>query len=662
MTAPFRTWRKLYDRTLAHGKLDYHLASLAKMSAFLDCYSNPSQAIDTVLVSEARKRMEANKKVISSTLKIVLLCGKQGIAFCGYRDDCFNWEDTEYEHSNPGNFIELVCFRAETDNILSEHLKNSLRNARYTPKTIQNELIEVVGKYICNEIIAEVKKSKCYTVVVDEVTDISNKEQLSISLRYVYYGTVKEVFIAFVSVERITGKNIAAAILNWIQTVGLSTSDMRGQCYDGASNMSRARSECSAVIQQQAPKAAYFHCAAHRLNLAVVSACKIQAFMNVEAYIGEIARFFAFSPKRQRLFYKTMDKFLLEAKAQKLKDACRTRWVQCIDSYTVILELLPAFHTSLQAMVSPGQHKDFGTDWGWNGNTITKANGYLYQLQPASFLVCFKILLEILQCLKGLTVKLQMQASVRLILQKMRKDCVQEFNKIFAESVKLGQDLHGEDFELTKPRISRRQSHRSNIEACSAEQYYCVTMYNEFLSHVIRELDNRFSGNQYLVHGLLHLVPSKVASESHDDFPETLSQSSDYFKDDLPHHDMLSIEYRMWVRKWKCSDEVPTKLVDALKSCDEIQFPNIFVLLKLTLTLPVTTCECERSFSQLKLIKTCRRSTMTDDRLNGLAIMKLNSDRCERIRKSPEALNLLLNSFASLHPKGMKIAFVLADQ
>ncbi|XP_062512799.1 52 kDa repressor of the inhibitor of the protein kinase-like [Corticium candelabrum] len=409
---------------------------------------------------------------------------------------------------------------------------------------------------------------------------------------------------------------------------------MRGQCYDGASNMSGARSGCSAVIQQQAPKAAYFHCDAHRLNLAAVSACKIQAFVNVEAYIGESARFFAFSPKRQRLFDKTMDKFLPKAKARKLKDACRTRRVQRIDSYTVFLELLPALHTSLQAMVSPGQHKDFGTDWGWDGNTITKANGYLYQLQSPSFLVCFKILLEILQCLKGLTGKLRMQASdvmyaykqvqsVRLILQKMREDCVQEFNKIFAESLKLGQDLHGEDFVLTKPCIARRQSHRSNIETCNAEQYYGVTMYNEFLSHVIRELDNRFSGNQYLVHGLLHLVPSKVASESHDDFPETLSQAADYFKDDLPHHNMLSIEYRMWVRKWKCSDEVPTKLVDALKSCDEIQFPNIFVLLKLTLTLPVTTCECERSFSQLILIKTCRRSTMTDDRLNGLAIMKI---------------------------------------
>ena len=60
--------------------------------------------------------------------------------------------------------------------------------------------------------------------------------------------------------------------------------------------MSGARSGCRSIVQQQAPMAMYFHCAAHWLNLAVVSACKIQAFKNVESYIGEIARFFAFSP------------------------------------------------------------------------------------------------------------------------------------------------------------------------------------------------------------------------------------------------------------------------------------------------------------------------------------------------------------------------------
>ena len=75
--------------------------------------------------------------------------------------------------------------------------------------------------------------------------------------------------MAFVEVERITGELLATAILHWLHAQGLQASDMRGQCYDGASNMSGARSGCQAIVQQQAPKAMYFHCCAHRLNLAV---------------------------------------------------------------------------------------------------------------------------------------------------------------------------------------------------------------------------------------------------------------------------------------------------------------------------------------------------------------------------------------------------------
>ena len=110
--------------------------------------------------------------------------------------------------------------------------------------------------------------------------------------------SLRKCLLASYYVERITGESLANAILMWLETAGLSPSDMRGQCYDGASNMSGVRSGCRSI---EDPMAMYFHCAAHRLNLAVVSACKIQAFKNVESYIGEIARFFAFSPKRQRL-------------------------------------------------------------------------------------------------------------------------------------------------------------------------------------------------------------------------------------------------------------------------------------------------------------------------------------------------------------------------
>ena len=114
--------------------------------------------------------------------------------------------------------------------------------------------------------------------------------------------------------KRIKGTALANAILQTLEDWGLSPLDMRGQCYDGAASMSGAWLGCRAIVQQSSPKAIYIHCAAHQLNLAIVSSCKIQAFRNTESYIGEIARFFHYSTKRQRLLDKAICEVTTEAK------------------------------------------------------------------------------------------------------------------------------------------------------------------------------------------------------------------------------------------------------------------------------------------------------------------------------------------------------------
>ena len=58
--------------------------------------------------------------------------------------------------------------------------------------------------------------------------------------------------------------------------------------------------------------------------------------------------------------------------------------------------------------------------------------------------------------------------------------------------------------------------------------------------------------------------------------------------------------------------------------CD--YYPNIHTLILIMMTLPVTSCECERSISLLRLLKTCQRSTMTQERLNGLAMLQYHQD------------------------------------
>ena len=54
--------------------------------------------------------------------------------------------------------------------------------------------------------------------------------------------------------------------------------------------------------------------------------------------------------------------------------------------------------------------EELGTDWSWDGETLTKANGFLHQLESSSLLICFKILLEVLSYLRSLTLGLQEEA------------------------------------------------------------------------------------------------------------------------------------------------------------------------------------------------------------------------------------------------------------
>ena len=50
----------------------------------------------------------------------------------GHRDDRVQWGD-EGDSSNEGNFVQLIRFRSETDQVLADHLSKGPRNARYSP-------------------------------------------------------------------------------------------------------------------------------------------------------------------------------------------------------------------------------------------------------------------------------------------------------------------------------------------------------------------------------------------------------------------------------------------------------------------------------------------------------------------------------------------------
>ena len=78
--------------------------------------------------------------------------------------------------------------------------------------------------------------------------------------------------------------------------------------------------------------------------------------------------------------------------------------------------------------------------------------------------------------------------------------------------------------------------------------------------------------------------------------------------------------------------------------------PNLTVALRIFLTISVSIATCERSFSKLKLIKTYLRSTMSQARLNGLALLSIEWDVTNDTDFSD-----IIKKFASIKARKIKI-------
>ena len=115
-----------------------------------------------------------------------------------------------------GNFLALLLFRISSgDSLLKEHLTTAPKNATYISPDIQNQVIQVLGDHILNKILINVKEAKYFSVIADEVTDSSNKEQLAVVLRYVNPtdNRIREDLVSFLECSGgISGQALAGCL------------------------------------------------------------------------------------------------------------------------------------------------------------------------------------------------------------------------------------------------------------------------------------------------------------------------------------------------------------------------------------------------------------------------------------------------------------------
>ena len=271
-------------------------------------------------------------------------------------------------------------------------------------------------------------------------------------------------------------------------------------------------------------------------------------------------------------------------------------------------------------------------DGTWNAETSATASGLVSICADFQFIISLVITRSILDYARSATVKLQesqldmfkMFTEVNLLLDAISKvrDKLDLYHSSWYEvTCELAFTVQSEQ---SKPRTCSRQMNRANPETESIEQYYRVTVSTPLLDHLQSELCTRFSKeNCFIIPTLMF----QLDESSKMNWRENFSEFCTMYKSDLPNERLMNSEMDLWETFWSSKRDMknlPARISDTLKQTDPLIFPNIFTMLKILAVLPVTTCSCERSISVLRRMKTYSRSTMTQERLNGLALLHIH--------------------------------------
>ena len=180
----------------------------------------------------------------------------------------------------------------------------------------------------------------------------------------------------------------------------------------------------------------------------------------------------------------------------------------------------------------------------------------------------------------------------------LRGDMETQFEKVFQQAVRLATSC---GTEPCKPRACGRQQHRANAEATTVEAWYRVNFATHFVEHILEDISAQFSDLSRKAIKLLGRVPSIICERE----VLALDDTVEMYSADLPSPELFSMELQRWKHNFKDmgAEERPSSCAKAIKACEKESFPNVFILLQIACTLPVTSCECERSASALRRLR-----------------------------------------------------------
>lgn len=613
----FRNWKNALSKFEKHQVSKCHIAATSNEIVIPQCGN-----VIAMINENERANMEMNRRCFLEILDAIQYLARQGLPLRGDDDE-------------ESNLIQFLKKRSKSFPELKDWLAR--KQVKFTSHDIQNEVLNIMANNVVRALLKSIS-GNIYSIMADEYTDVSNKEQLTFCLRWVTDALdVAEKFLGFYEVPNISSATIVAVLKDILSRYQLNPDLCRGQCYDGASNMLGKSSGVAVQIRELQPLALEMHCHAHSLSLSVKDTTKhIKILRDTMGTAGEIVILIKYSPKRENMLGMMKDQIECDSeevfKANGILKLSETRWTVRADCFKRILENYDDLMRVWQHCL---ENDRMQTD------VKSRISGVKKQMKSFDFFFGLNIghrlfshtdnLSRTLQAEKMSACQSKRNANLVVsVLEGMRSE--ESFNSLY-DSIILKAKQHSFISEPTNKR--KRKAHDYSIvtfldgssssepayHPCTARDNY-RSIYYEALDTLVTSIKERFSQPSFEAYEKMEGLLLK-SIQSFDTSEEIEYLRAHYSNDIVINH--LDVEKDVLCAMFKeekivCFQEV----VNHIKKIDQAQrllIPNVVTICKLLLVNPATTATAERSFSLARRIKTWLRSKMLAARFNSMAIL-----------------------------------------